>query len=104
MALFGQLYLQMGNWNGKQIVPEDWIKVSTKAYSVIIEEYSIGYGMLWYVLMKTELRKSKSFFHTGAGIHMLGIYPDSKLVLVHRVDTEKVYSFNSNDFQALMLI
>ena len=26
MAKFGQLFLQNGNWNGKQILPESWIK------------------------------------------------------------------------------
>ena len=31
MAKFGQLFLQNGNWNGKQILPESWIKeASTK--------------------------------------------------------------------------
>ncbi|MGZ4158152.1 MAG: serine hydrolase domain-containing protein, partial [Bacteroidia bacterium] len=29
-AKFGRLYLNKGNWNGKQIVPEDWVKESTK--------------------------------------------------------------------------
>lgn len=29
MARFGYLYLNNGNWNGEQIVPEDWVKTST---------------------------------------------------------------------------
>ena len=29
MAKFGQLYLQNGMWNGKQIIPADWIKEAT---------------------------------------------------------------------------
>lgn len=28
-AKFGRLYLNNGNWNGKQIVPEDWVRRST---------------------------------------------------------------------------
>ncbi|MBK9359535.1 MAG: serine hydrolase [Bacteroidales bacterium] len=28
-AKFGRLYLNKGNWNGKQIVPEDWVHIST---------------------------------------------------------------------------
>jgi hypothetical protein len=27
------------------------------------------------------------YFHTGAGVHMLGVCPDLKVVFVHRVDT-----------------
>jgi CubicO group peptidase (beta-lactamase class C family) len=30
IAKFGQLYLQQGKWNGKQLVPADWIAQATK--------------------------------------------------------------------------
>lgn len=33
---------------------------------------------------------------------MLGVYPASKLVLVHRVDTEKEYTFNQGDFYKMI--
>ena len=29
IARFGQLYLQKGKWNGKQIVPESWVETAT---------------------------------------------------------------------------
>ncbi|GHU99466.1 hypothetical protein FACS1894159_03560 [Bacteroidia bacterium] len=32
MAKLGQLYLQKGRWNGKQILPEAWIAEATKAH------------------------------------------------------------------------
>ena len=102
LALYGQLYLNKGSWNGRQIIPEEWIELSTKPHSVYNENYGIAYGMLWNVLMKTESRKSKSFFHTGVGIHMLGIYPASDVVLIHRVDTESDYSFNQGDFYKMI--
>lgn len=31
MAKFGQLYLQKGKWNGKQIIPTEWIEEATTA-------------------------------------------------------------------------
>ena len=102
MAKFGQLYLNNGNWKGKQIIPKSWIETSTKAYSVTNPNYGIGYGMLWFVLMKNTFRQSSSFYHTGTQVHMLGIYPSSKVVLVHRVDTEKEYTFNQNDFYKMI--
>jgi len=97
MALYGQLYLNKGNWNGKQIIPAKWIEVSTKPYSVYNSAHGIAYGMLWYISMPMENRDNKSFYHTGLGIHMLGIYPDSRLVLVHRVNTETDFKFKSED-------
>lgn len=30
-AKFGLLYLNNGNWNGKQLFPEDWVKYTTTA-------------------------------------------------------------------------
>lgn len=98
LALYGQLYLQKGKWEDKQIVPAEWIEQSTRAYSVTDTKYGIGYGMLWRVLMKTENRPSTSFYHTGLGIHMLAVYPASNMVLVHRVDTENDYSFHDGHF------
>lgn len=102
LALYGQLYLNNGKWNGKQIVPENWIKASTKAYSITNKNYGIGYGMLWDVLIPNENRKTKSFFHTGVGIHMLAVYPGSNMVLIHRVNTEDDYSFNQGDFYKMI--
>jgi CubicO group peptidase (beta-lactamase class C family) len=35
LALFAALYLNNGAWEGRQIVPAEWIAASTKAYSVM---------------------------------------------------------------------
>jgi len=102
LALYGQLYLNNGNWEGNQIIPEEWIEVSTKPFSLTDKNYGIGYGMLWNVLIPNESRKTKSFFHTGVGVHMLGVYPASDMVLVHRVDTEKEYSFHKGNFYKMI--
>jgi CubicO group peptidase (beta-lactamase class C family) len=97
LALFGQLYLNRGQWHGKQIVPAEWIARSTQAYSEVQPEYGIAYGMLWDVLVPAPPQEVPSFYHTGVGIHMLGVYPKHKLVMVHRVDTEHDYRFNDGD-------
>ncbi|GAA0733997.1 serine hydrolase [Aquimarina litoralis] len=102
LAIYGQLYLNHGNWNGKQIIPKEWIDVSTKPYSIYNPKYGNAYGMLWNVRVPDENTKRNSFFHTGVGIHMLGVYPDSKLVLVHRVDTEKEINYNQGDFYKMI--
>lgn len=102
LALYGQLYLNNGKWNGEQIIPEEWIERSTKPYSITNENYGIGYGMLWNVLVPNENRNTKSYFHTGVGIHMLGIYPESNLVLIHRVNTEKEYKFHQGNFYQMI--
>jgi hypothetical protein len=58
--------------------------------------------MLWYVLYPNEDRATKSFYHTGNGVHMLGVYPGKNMVLIHRVETENEYSFNEGDFYQMI--
>ncbi len=48
MAKLGQLYLNHGIWNGKQIVSEKWINESTKEHSRW-EGQNLSYGYLWWI-------------------------------------------------------
>jgi CubicO group peptidase (beta-lactamase class C family) len=93
LALYGQLYLNKGEWKGKQIVPKEWVEYSTYPHNITYKPAGIAYGIFWGVLMKTENRSSRSFYHTGTGVHMLAVYPKANMVFVHRVDTENEYDF-----------
>lgn len=44
---FGLLYLQNGQWNGKQLVPAEWVKVSTSK-QVENGRDAFGYGYLFW--------------------------------------------------------
>ena len=49
MAKFGQLYLQKGRWQGKEIVPAAWVELTTKLTSPTGSEgVESGYGYLWW--------------------------------------------------------
>lgn len=96
LALYGQLMLNRGRWKGRQLVPARWIDASTRPYSMTEPEYGLAYGMLWNVIV-ADKPSATAFFHTGAGVHMLGVYPQQRLVMVHRVDTEQGSRFNDGD-------
>jgi len=55
MAKFGMLYLNDGNFQGIQVVPSEWIKLSTIERTGMIGTYysgwnkTYGYGFLWWV-------------------------------------------------------
>jgi CubicO group peptidase (beta-lactamase class C family) len=102
LALYGQLYLNEGVSNRKQIIPKEWITYSTKPINITYKPAGLAYGILWGVLMKTKNRSSKSFYHTGTGVHMLAVYPASKMILVHRVDTEKEYNFSEDQLYKMI--
>ena len=47
MEKIGQLYLNHGVWNGKQIVSEAWIRESTSVHSHLDR---LAYGYLWWII------------------------------------------------------
>ncbi len=50
MAKFGQLFLQKGEWQGKSLVPADWVAESTRAISRTDSPGLMsGYGYMWWV-------------------------------------------------------
>ncbi len=50
-ARFGRLFLNNGNWQGEQIVPEQWVKESTvpNAPQVTGDKNTLGYGYQWWL-------------------------------------------------------
>jgi CubicO group peptidase (beta-lactamase class C family) len=100
MARFGLLYQDYGRWKGEQIVPAAWIRESTTAYPV---ENAAGdpYGYLWRIIPE-EAGMGHGFYHTGLGVHLLAVLPERKLVLVHRVDTDRDFDITWSEIRALM--
>lgn len=97
LALFGQLYLDHGRWQGRQLLPSEWIDDSARPISILDARYGLAYGQLWNVLVPSPGDERASIYHNGVGVHMLGVYPKHRLVMVHRVDTERAFDFNDGD-------
>jgi CubicO group peptidase (beta-lactamase class C family) len=53
MAKIGQLYLEGGKWNGKQIISNLWISESTKEHSRW-DTMNLPYGYLWWIIDEKE--------------------------------------------------
>lgn len=53
MAKIGQLYLDGGMWNGKQIVSTKWINESTREHSRW-KKVNLSYGYLWWIIDDKE--------------------------------------------------
>lgn len=50
MANIGQLYLNKGVWNGRQIVSANWIAESTREQSRCTQWGNLAYGFLWWLI------------------------------------------------------
>lgn len=82
MAKIGLLMLNKGNWNGKQILSENWIKFSSENFVKLIGPYT-GYGFLWW---KQTFSKDNNpidvYFASGNGGQEIFIIPSEEMVLV----------------------
>lgn len=75
----GQLYLDNGKWNGKQIISEDWVVKSTTPKAKFQVDKAYEYGYLWWL---SEFANEKAFYMTGTGGNKVVIFPNLDLVVV----------------------
>jgi CubicO group peptidase (beta-lactamase class C family) len=80
MMKLGQLYLQGGKWNGKQIITERWIRESTAPTIVVSPDF--GYGYFWWT-GKSEYKDATVpfYFAWGYGGQYIFVVPDLELVV-----------------------
>jgi CubicO group peptidase (beta-lactamase class C family) len=92
LARFGQLYLNHGEWNGRKVVPADWVETSTATHSDLGGR---NYGYMWWNYdvdnLGSDFRYAdayRAFLARGLGGHGIVVYPDLDLVIVIRADTD----------------
>jgi CubicO group peptidase (beta-lactamase class C family) len=82
-AKFGQLYQNGGNWNGKQIIPTDWVRKTFTRYINVPYAPNLFYGYLfWNVTYKVGNKQYETFFATGNGGNKIFVFKDQPLVVV----------------------
>ena len=80
MARFGYLYLNMGQWAGVQIIPEQWVFESQQKHVArkYIEDYYYGYH--WWVGDKN------TYSAVGYGGQWITIIPEHDIVVIFTND------------------
>lgn len=48
LAKFGSLYLHDGQWNGRQVIPRDWVYQSTRRHLTFPGQEARGYAYQWW--------------------------------------------------------
>ncbi len=90
LARFGQLYLNHGVWNGRQILSREWIARTFTGKPALGD---MEYGFLWWVYPNAEMLKNAGvpaatvYAARGYRGHRLYVIPSLELVIVHRVAT-----------------
>jgi len=75
-ARFGLLYLHRGHWNGKSIVPEEWVRESLTIRNDSRDSQGYPYGYMWRVL------EDGSFFAKGILGEYIFVCPEKNAVIV----------------------
>jgi len=82
MARFGYLWLRGGHWNGRQILPPDYVKAALTP-----SEHGPDYGYLWWLNTKGKNLPglpATAFAALGAGDNDIVVSPEHDLVVVWR--------------------
>jgi hypothetical protein len=89
MLKIGYLMLNKGKYNGKQIVPKEWIKEITTLHSKMDGE-NMGYGYMWWVSDKDKDHPLyKAYTAQGAGGQLIAVIPKSNMVIVTKNYVER---------------
>jgi CubicO group peptidase (beta-lactamase class C family) len=89
LAKFGQLYLNKGNWNGKQLVPQQWVEQATskqvpndkESHTKIGIDWKQGYGFQFWRCTHDSFRGD------GAAGQLCVMIPDKDAVIAITADT-----------------
>ena len=84
IAKIGQLFLQRGNWKGKQLISREWVDKSTAWHGSPPDALS-GYGYQWHILKHYDQHLSRElyiYFASGYGGQAIIVTPELDLVVV----------------------
>jgi Beta-lactamase len=83
MARFGLLTLHQGNWNGRQLIPQQWIQQSRTPTTA---QLTYGYMNFFLNTGKKYLSNAPAaaFAHVGNGTNIIYVDPENELVMVVR--------------------
>ncbi|SHG24192.1 CubicO group peptidase, beta-lactamase class C family [Kaistia soli DSM 19436] len=101
LARFGQLFLNGGTWDGREVVPAAWARLSTSALSQP-PGHNSGYGYMWWTL-NTDQWGEGGAFNAGYGGEVIAFLPEMRLVIVQTVDpSQNSRGIEMRDFFKLM--
>ncbi len=83
IAKFGQLFLQKGNWNGKQLIPEKWVEDATRKHVSNDQEPHANIGIDWHQGYGFQFWRCthNAFRGDGAGGQFVVVMPDRDVVI-----------------------
>ncbi|MCE7994148.1 MAG: serine hydrolase [Roseivirga sp.] len=97
MARLGQLMLQKGKWNGKQIVPEAWVEKTTSVVTPIekmnpagMRQGEFGYAYMWWIWDGPKASGAFEGAYTARGAYgqYITVLPKLDMVVAHKTNPD----------------
>jgi CubicO group peptidase (beta-lactamase class C family) len=107
MARVGQLMLRGGSWNGRQVVPRDWVRRITTPVTrwnemnpESLRGGRFGYGFLWWVFDGPTATGPWEGAYSGIGAvgQFITVLPRLDLVVAHKTKPGEGRSVGRNDY------
>jgi CubicO group peptidase (beta-lactamase class C family) len=99
LARYGYLYLREGAWEGKQVIPAEWVRESLQGHFVTNDGMEIGRGYCWGKAKSLE-GLHNIFFTSGTGGQYVIVIPDLDTVVI----TTAVFRTDKGDAVAMLLL
>ena len=82
-AKYGQLYKNEGKWNGKQLIPKEWVNKTFTKHQRITDRNNEFYGYLfWNKSFLVKNKRYEAFYCAGNGGNHIIVFKDQPLVIV----------------------
>ena len=99
IAKLGQLALQKGVWEGREVIPEAYVMAATQVQNRGGPPVGLPYGYMWWVVPSDTARPT--FFASGYGGQLIWVHPPLELVIA---STSTVSPDSARRGQSLQLI
>jgi CubicO group peptidase (beta-lactamase class C family) len=105
LARFGWMFARQGAWEGRQIVPKDWVAESSRVHSEI--RPGTGYGLMWWIYPRGGLASYPAldahdkFAASGNYGQFVLVVPGAEFVLVHLAASDDERGVSGRDIWRL---
>ena len=89
MVKIGRLYLDRGQWDGRQVLPAEWVQQATTP-----SETRSDYGLFWW--LKT-LGEHRAFVAEGRGGQVIAVVPETHMVITVSTTPTEGIELNADD-------
>lgn len=109
MARLGLLMLNNGNWNGVQIIPKEWVILTTSIVTHIeqmnpsyLREGHYAYGYMWWIWQSDNEYLNNAYLAAGAYGQYIVILPKLNMVIAHKTKSDYKRNTDKDSFEKLV--